>query len=515
MFYLLLLALSLVSFTQASLFVVTNTNDSGPGSLRQAILDADATPNSTIDFNIPGTGPFVIVPLTDLPAVTAPTLIDGFSQPGSSPATSSEIATILIEIQGPNTAVAGLELAAGSDESTIQGLAINTCTFTPAILVLSSGNTIRGNFIGIDATGTISRPNTTGIEVMGDTNVIGGVDAGDRNVVAGVTQSMSTTTGQSGTQTQGSNIFIQGNHNEVLGNYVGTNPEGTAILGVSEIGIYVREGAFNVLNNNLVSGNTFVGILSGFSRRAPLAIMATVISGNTIGTDVNQKVALPNGFGVGVLQDQSQTFILNNVISGNTYTGVLVGAGYISPTNDHGALNLVLSGPTIIAGNTIGLAGDGLTALGNGKHGIEVRNGTRSTFIGANDFIVPGGQTVSSANIISGNAADGVLIGTRSTLNVVDGNLIGVDSTGKVAVGNGRYGVQLGQAQGPVTNNTVKNNVISGNGLDGIAIKGGSTDNVIENNIIGLGGDASTVLPNKGAGVHVIFSSHNTIGAQA
>ncbi len=71
-------------------FIVTNTNDKGGGSLRAAInaVNADkGKPVDTIDFNIPGTGPFTISPLSALPAVTHAVLIDGYSQPQSSPNT--------------------------------------------------------------------------------------------------------------------------------------------------------------------------------------------------------------------------------------------------------------------------------------------------------------------------------------------------------------------------------------------------------------------------------------------
>ncbi len=64
---------------------VTTTDDSGPGSLRQAILDANANPGTdTITFNIPGAGPHTIAPLTALPEITDPVIIDGTTQPGAS-----------------------------------------------------------------------------------------------------------------------------------------------------------------------------------------------------------------------------------------------------------------------------------------------------------------------------------------------------------------------------------------------------------------------------------------------
>ena len=61
------------------LLVVTNTADSGPGSLRQAILDSNAATGATntIDFDIPGPGVQTIAPLSPLPAITNPVLIDG------------------------------------------------------------------------------------------------------------------------------------------------------------------------------------------------------------------------------------------------------------------------------------------------------------------------------------------------------------------------------------------------------------------------------------------------------
>jgi hypothetical protein len=68
-----------------AVFVVTSTADAGPGTLRQAILNANANPNGAaadeIHFNIAGAGIQVIRPTTNLPTITDPVVIDGFSQP--------------------------------------------------------------------------------------------------------------------------------------------------------------------------------------------------------------------------------------------------------------------------------------------------------------------------------------------------------------------------------------------------------------------------------------------------
>jgi hypothetical protein len=67
--------------TSSFVFQVTNSNDVGSGSLRQAIIDANAA-GGTITFNIPGTGVHTISPLSVLPSLTNSVIIDGYTQPG-------------------------------------------------------------------------------------------------------------------------------------------------------------------------------------------------------------------------------------------------------------------------------------------------------------------------------------------------------------------------------------------------------------------------------------------------
>ena len=92
----------------AATFTVTSTADSGAGSLRQAILDANAMAGAdTIEFNIAGSGVHTIVPATDYPAFTQSVTIDGYTQPGSSANTNGpglpDNSVHLIEIDGTNT----------------------------------------------------------------------------------------------------------------------------------------------------------------------------------------------------------------------------------------------------------------------------------------------------------------------------------------------------------------------------------------------------------------------------
>jgi hypothetical protein len=120
--FLLLLAASSLA---ADTFTVTNTSDSGAGSLRQAIDDANANPGAdTIAFNIPGAGVHTITPLTDLPQITDGVTIDGYTQPGSSVNTDpiATNAALLIELHGVNQIDAtGLSVGSFADGTTIRG----------------------------------------------------------------------------------------------------------------------------------------------------------------------------------------------------------------------------------------------------------------------------------------------------------------------------------------------------------------------------------------------------------
>src|ERR1051326_4108678 len=78
-----LLVGSSVAVAAANTFTVTNTNDSGNGSLRQAITDANNHAGAdVIDFNISGAGVHTITPASQPPFITDKVTIDGTTQPG-------------------------------------------------------------------------------------------------------------------------------------------------------------------------------------------------------------------------------------------------------------------------------------------------------------------------------------------------------------------------------------------------------------------------------------------------
>src|SRR5437016_2554683 len=123
----------------AATYTVTSTADSGAGSLRQAILDANANAGAdTIGFNIVGSGIHTIAPASALPTITGPVTIDGTTQSGASANTNApdqgSNAVILIEVDGTNTgtgtSAAVLYFASGAAGSVVRGLAINRGNYT-------------------------------------------------------------------------------------------------------------------------------------------------------------------------------------------------------------------------------------------------------------------------------------------------------------------------------------------------------------------------------------------------
>ena len=186
-----------------TIYTVMNTDDSGAGSLRQAILNVNNdTSLDTIAFAIPGSGVHTISPLSDLPAITNSVLIDGYTQSGASPNTlaSGDNAVLEIVLSGAAEgydATFGLELSAGA--STVRGLVINDFTgsgFSNSrqifdgdgiVLDTSGGDTVAGNFIGTDVTGNTAAGNrTSGVAVESANDTIGGTAPAARNVIAGI-----------------------------------------------------------------------------------------------------------------------------------------------------------------------------------------------------------------------------------------------------------------------------------------------------------------------------------------
>jgi hypothetical protein len=280
------LALALAAtLAPGATFMVTNTDDSGAGSLRQAILDANASAGfDTIAFAIPGAGVHTITPLSALPIISEGVLIDGYSQPGASE-NSDPVATnavLLIELDGSTVGYPGTGLKFSLSPGTVQGLVLNG--WTTAIDTSSGGSTLRGNFVGTDPTGTVAKSNSAGV-LLHAGDVVGGTSPGDRNLISG-----------NGACCNGMGIAGSGVGALIQGNLIGTDVTGTKAIpnghGIALDGPGVTIGGTAAGAGNVVSGNVNGIDFSGDSS-------GVVLQGNRIGTTADGTGSLGNtGWGI-------------------------------------------------------------------------------------------------------------------------------------------------------------------------------------------------------------------------
>ncbi len=419
---------------------VTTTDDSGEGSLREAITQANADQgHQEIRFNIDGSGVHSILPLSPLPAIQDRVSIDATSQTGY-------VDSPLIEIAGVEVSGIGLRFIAGSDGSLVRGLVINR--FQVGIHISGSGNhVIESNYIGTDPTGLSAKPNSDGIFINGGagSNRIGTDGDGINDLFEGNLISGNTAVG-----IRIGNVWANAGSdgNTVAGNRIGTNRTGEAAL-ANRVGIVLDTGSNNVIGTNgdgngddvegnLISGNTDVGILLAY------AVRDAKISGNLIGTDVSGSSAIPNGIGInfqnvadvwahegvviGTDADGISDELERNVISGNTFHGILVTARHHT-----------------VAGNIVGLDASGTKPIPN-RWGIAVASATHIT-IGTNG---DGIHDEVERNIVSGNLGSGIVLQHTSRTRI-SGNYVGTDINGLGAIGNGDAGGGIYLAYGSIT----------------------------------------------------------------
>ena len=383
---------------------------------------------NTIAFNIPAAGVQTITPLSALPMITDPVIIDGTTQPGFA-------GSPLIELNGASagTVLAGLQITAGG--STVKALVINGFSvsgFAAGILIFGGGgNTIQGCYIGTNAAGSASLGNNIGIGISASaSNIIGGTTAAERNIISGNTSG-------------GLSISSSGATNNVVkGNFIGTNVSGTSPIGNGGHGVELALTA----SNNLIGGTTAAerNIISGNSEGVIFISGAAnnQVKGNFIGTDITGTLDLGNS-GDGIRIDAGG--LSNNLIGGTNPAE----RNIISGNNGFG-VRIAAVTDNQVKGNFIGTDVTGTLDLGNTQGGVVLANGANNNQIG--------GAVAAERNIISGNNGDGVAIQSNSTGNQVKGNFIGTDVTGTLDLGNTGDGVEINA----VTSNFIGNNQIGG-----------------------------------------------------
>ena len=255
--------------------LVINTNDSGQGSLRQAVSNSNAL--SGIDeviFNIPAPIPLIIQPLSPLPPITDPIVLDGRTQPGYSD-------TPVIELDGSNAGSSdGLLISAG--QSVIRSLAINR--FSDHGLVLDTGgqNLILGNFLGADLAGVINSGNgNDGIRITNGAaqNIIGGLGVQENNVIA--------FNGGAGIN------LLSGSENTIRGNTIYSNTN--LGLDLNDDGVTANDPGDSDLGPNL--GLNFPLIYSAIISGSTLTISGETQPTTTV--DIYLARPDPSGYGEG------------------------------------------------------------------------------------------------------------------------------------------------------------------------------------------------------------------------
>jgi hypothetical protein len=509
-FLVMVLSIARVS---ADTFVVTNTNDSGPGSLRQAITDANAHlthpndlgGNDDIFFNIAGSNVHTITLLSGLPEITDRLGIYGGSQPGFN-------GKPLIELTAAaGLAVDGLRIMAG--ETHVSGLIING--FQNGIYIgPKGGNQIFNCYIGTDKTGTQPAPNERGILVsQAGENLIGGFHDGFGNLISGNRFEAIKVSQSDPNSTETLTVAI-------LGNYIGTDgtgtqavPNCTAATSSAEVTAavdvdcrYARIGDDGGSGlGNLISGNMAAGISArGVNAR---------VTGNFVGTTASGSAALPNT-GPGIIVKSGGVIVggagfASNLVSGNAEAGIVLSRGPLYAT---------------ITGNLVGTDISGKFALPN-LSGIVLQGSS---------YNVIGGVYPGTGNLISGNLGSGIellvvpsdnfpgRVDAPPTLNVIVGNFIGADISGAVALPNTGDGIYFGPARafspagnvvgGPMMSSR---NVISGNLGNGIQLSRNSRENRIQRNLIGIAADGATPLGNGQDGILMIDPERNFVGSVA
>jgi hypothetical protein len=361
------------------------------------------------------------------------------------------------------------------------------------------GNTVKGNFIGTDVTGTQDLGNRQyGVLVsQSQSNVIGGstpgtgsVPAQEGNVIAG---------------NQLTGVFILGNlatGNVVEGNLIGTDVTGATALNNAQGGVAIGSaatantiggttpGARNVISGNLTYGVTIAG--QGTSNN--------LVEGNLIGTDATGLHPIRNFLSGVFIQDAAgntvggTSAVAGNLISANGQDGITVANS--SATGNLIELNAI--GTDLSLARTVDSSG---RSLGNAGNGITINSAP--------------GNTV-ALNLISGNAGNGLALanvaGGPGQAITVAANLIGSDVSGTHALGNTGDGILLDNVSGQtIGGSAAATNLISANGVAGIEIRGaGSTANVVQGNEIGttLGGKAAL---GNAIGVNLNGTPGNTI----
>lgn len=446
----------------AATYTVTNPGDHpASATLRWAINSANTNPGmDVIAFNL--AAPYTIQPTGQLPTILGQVQVDGRTQPGY-----AGIPRVCLD--GSNNLGVGLEFQRWSNE--VVALRISGWTTAGIWVNNATDSVIRACYVMSNAMDGIRLYNSR-------RGVVGGTSETDRNVVSA---------------NGGHGVYVFGNgssNNTILGNYIGTTPNGTVSQGNDYSGIQINSCAGNTIGGaaegarNIISGN-----YDGININSD-AHNHTVL-GNYIGTDASGSNAIPNTSSGVFLRGGSNTVggasaEARNIISGNGSCGVYCwSADSISNK---------------IWGNHIGTDASGMRRLPN-LDGVCL-NGAMGTSIG--------GTNSGQGNVISGNNVSGVHILSGAAGSRIQGNIVGLDAIGSSILSNKNYGFRIETSDNLIGGGSkTARNVISGNGIMQVWLSGAAAErNIVAGNFIGTDVTGSNAL---GAAEGIIISGPNNL----
>jgi hypothetical protein len=472
----------------ATTFTVSTLADSGPGSLRQALLDANASAGlDTIDFAVAGV---IRVGAAALPVITEGVVVDGTTAPGFA-------RTPVVRIDYQNTA--GLTIAAGGVGTGVLALSLVDAAGA-GVTIAASDTILAGNRIGLWGDGVTVEPN------RGD-GVL--VQAGAHGNAIGVGSEKSFRLSNVISGNLGNGITIAGGDgNVVAANYIGTDATGRIPLGNRGHGIHLTAGAAsNLIGGEATGGNdptagvfvrppqgNLVSANRGCGVRIDGGATLNQLSGNFVGTTASGNAALGNwkdGVAIvgadfnGLLGTTAiqQPFVYYNVLSGNLSNGLRI------TDSDH----------TIVHANFCGLGANNAARVPNGGDGMLVTG---------DSWRVEAGGEIPLGNVMSGNARYGIEI--RDTVGglVSFNNFVGQSAFGG-AVANGAGGVRITSSNprfdpaDSATWNRIRTSLIGGNTGNGVEFLGNAYGAELTDTAVGTTYNIKGALPNLGNGIVV------------
>jgi parallel beta-helix repeat protein len=446
--------------TMLSAYVVTSSADDGSaGTLRDAIKQVNLGNFDEIDFTF--ASPTTITLNAALDNVTSAVLING---------TKDASGNAMVSLRGAAGVSNGLVIDVAA--VTVKDLSVGSFSGAGIVLEKAGGDTLEGNYIGLDYSGAFAVPNGTGVSVTSGENLL------KCNVISG---------------NSADGVDVTGDGNTLQGNLIGTDVTGLLAVGNGNEGVLVDSATNTLIGGatadlgNVLSGNNADGIT--FTNDAGAG---NVLEGNFIGTDVTGLAPLGNvahGVNLGTFNALavSNLLIAGNTISGNFGNGIFA----------KGASN------NTIQGNYIGTDGTGHAgpydlvmlefALENQGDGIRLLGLSTGNLI--------------SGNIISGNVASGIAASAaHATRNTIQNNLIGVDISHAPDGNGGAAGITVHSGSVFASGNTIGANL--GNG---VLLDAGADPSCFLGNFVGTDSSLVTGLGNQADGF-IVFGNGNMIG---